>query len=187
MNCQIFLTVALTISSVTVLATADDHQTATGDSFQRLGKLMVGRWRSEVKFIADWPGESQGRGEMAHGFAEFNWKVDHHLISGVESVGDNSGYWIVFRDPVRNKIRLISQSSQGGPIEADMWPKAPHVFGWKITAGGLPDGQALTGCGEYEFSKDGKKLTMTGRLELAGKLLDPYKDVYYRLSPLSDD
>ena len=181
--------ICLIISAATLCMTnpaiADHHESASTESFQQLGKLLVGRWRSDVKFISDWPGEKEGRGAEVHGFAEFSWKADHHLIARVESVGQNSGYWSIYRDPVRKKIRIIIQGTAGGPIEADMWPKSPNTFGWKITGGGQADGKALTGSGEYVFSEDGKKLTMSGTVKLDGKQLDPYKDVYHRLSPPS--
>ena len=145
--------------------------------------MLVGRWKSNIKFISDWPGEKEGRGAEVNGFAEFNWKADRHLIAGVESVGENSGYWSLYLDPVRKKIRLIVQGTNGGPIEADMWQKSANTFVWRITGCGQADGKPITGSGECVFSEEGKKLTMSGTVQLDGKPLDPYKDVYYRLSP----
>lgn len=177
---------ALVVFFIATPVYADHHEEATPESYQRLGKLMVGRWKSDIKFIADWEGEKEGKGDVVHGFVEFAWKADKHLITAVETGGEHSAHWSIMHNPVSKKIRIIITGTRGAAIEADMWQRSANVFAWKVTAGGEPDGKALTGAGEYVFSDDGKKLTMQGNLKLGGEPLDPYNDVYYRLSPLNN-
>ena len=183
MRLSIATTILLLFSASTQFALADHHESCTAEQFSAFGKRLVGRWSSDVKFIADWPGEEKGRGERLTGYAEFSWKADNNVIQGAENVGKGSGCWMIARDPVTKKIKILIGGTDGGLIEAEMWPSSPNVYSFRVIGGGLADGRASGGSGEWVFSDDDKVLTMQGKITLADEQLDPYKDVYTRLSP----
>ena len=183
---RVSILIAIVLSAFSDNLFADHHETCTTEQFRAFGDRLVGRWKSDVKFIADWPGEDKGRGERVVGFAEYSWKADKNVIQGVENAGNGSGCWTVLRDPVLKKIKIVIGGTDGGLVEAEMWPKSENVYGFRITGGGLADGRENAGSGEWVFSENGKVLTMQGEITLAGEKLDPYKDVYTRLSPKAD-
>jgi hypothetical protein len=176
------LTVLL-LASTPLIAPA--NETSTAEDFQELGELLVGRWKSDIKFISDWPKEEKGRGERVVGYANFSYAADRHVVLGTETGGNNIGQWMLAFNGVTKQIRLIIAGSAGSVIEATVWKKSEGRYGVRVTAGGQADGKALGGVAEWVFTDGNKTLTMQGKITLEGKDLDPYKDVYTRLSPLN--
>ena len=148
---------------------------------------MVGRWQIDRTFIADWPGEDLGRGKRVVGFAEYRWIADKHAIQGTDRSGNGSGHFIIALDPVMKKIRMFGVHTDGSAVESVLWKKSENTFGWRFTGGGLGDGRAPAGTGEWVFSEDGRTHTETGNFTLSGEKLDPLHDVYKRLSPLNSN
>lgn len=158
-------------------------ETSTASEFRELGQLLVGRWQSDVKFIESWPGEEKGRGERVVGYANFKYAADRQVILGTETGGNNIGHWMLVYNGVSKQIKLVIAGSAGTVIEAVVWKKSSGKYGVKLTGGGQADGKALGGVAEWGFSNSNKILTMQGKITLDGNELDPYKDIYKRLSP----
>jgi hypothetical protein len=179
----ITLSVALSLLVCASNALADHHETSTFEEFQEMGELAVGRWVGDIKFIADWPGEDLGKGDRVVGYVRYEWLVDKKAFRSIGSVGNNSNTGLFVWDPVAKQIKLLNVSTRGGMLEAVLWKKAENVYGWRMTGGGLADGRAHSGTGEWVFSEDGRTMTLQGQTMLAGEKNDPLKDVYKKLSP----
>jgi hypothetical protein len=174
--------VVLTLSAASSTAMADHHETATLQEFKEFGKLAVGRWVGDIKFIADWPGEDLGKGDRIVGYSHYSWIVDKKALEGVSVGGNTSSREFIVWDAPTKSIRFFSVNTSGSTGAVVLWKKSDGVYGWRLTGGGLADGRSHAGTGEWVFSGDGKKMTIQGQTLLGDEKLDPLKDVYKRLS-----
>lgn len=162
---------------------ADHHESATAEDFALMGKMHQGRWVGDVKFIADWPGETLGEGSNVVSYAEYKWTLDEKVLERIENVGNSQVKQIFFYDAPGKKIRFAWVNSSGACLYGHLWKTSDTSFGWRITGGGLSDGRAETGTGEVVFSNEGNTCAIKGQVKLDGKDLAKLNDVYKRLSP----
>jgi hypothetical protein len=167
------------VTSFNVLVMADES--STRKDFQEFGELCVGRWAGEITLIADWPGEKNKKGSKVTAYREYTWAADKNAIQVSHNGGTSAATEIIAFDPISKKIKWVSVNTGGAFAVIEIWKKSDDVFGWRLSGGGTPDGQAYGGEGEWRFSKDRK--TITGSVTLGGKSADPLNDVYVRLSP----
>ncbi|MCS7471583.1 hypothetical protein NZK35_33460 [Stieleria sp. ICT_E10.1] len=177
---------AALVLSLSTVAVAEHHETATREDFVALGKLQVGRWVGDITFIADWPGEELGKGDKVVAYTEYKWSADKNLIEREQDLGNSQIKQFFFYDAPAERIRFTWISSSGGSLVGHCWKKSDLVFGWRITSGGMADGRVQTGEGETVFSSDRMTHSIKGSSKLDGKDLAPLNDVYKRLSPLED-
>ena len=179
----IAIPVVLALLACTSNSWAEEKETSTPEELRQLGDLAVGRWVGDIKFIADWPGQDLGKGERVVGYLQYEWVADKKAFRGTGSAGNGSNTGVFVWDPVSKQIKLLDVDTSGGVLEAVLWKKSDRVYGWRMTGGGLADGRAHSGTGEWVFSEDGKTMTLQGQTMLDGIKNDPLKDVYKKLSP----
>ena len=171
-------------SVVLVLAMAAGQAdiTSTPEEFQEFGNLFVGRWSGEVTLITDWPGLSEKAGERLVTYGTRRWVSDKKGILGTGVGGETTGTSLFGYDAVAKHIWHRNVGSAGGNFDAILWKEGPSKWGWKLTGGGLADGKAFGGTGQYVFSEDGKSYVITGNLTIGGKpTAIPLNDTHIRL------
>jgi hypothetical protein len=177
------ISVAVALLACTSNALADHHETSTFEEFQDLGKLVVGRWVGDIKFIADWPGQDLGKGDRVVGYTQYDWVADKRALRNTGTAGNVSHTALFAWDPVAKQIKLFSVDTSGNFARLIIWKKSGRVFGWRFAGGGTVDGLAHGGTGELVFSEDGRTMTLQGQTTLGDAKNDPLKDVYKKLSP----
>jgi hypothetical protein len=175
--------IALGLLACASSALAADRETSTPQEFQEWGDLVVGRWVGDIKYVADWPGQEQGRGKTVVGYCDYHWTLDKKAIEATTIDGTASSRELHYWDAPTKNIKLFIVSSNGYTLEGVVWKKSKNVFAWRITGGGVVDGRAHGGTGETSFTDNGRTMTITGETTLGGKKNDPLKDVYKKLSP----
>ena len=143
---------------------------------------MVGRWVGDMKYVADWPGQEQGRGKSVVAYIDYQWVLDKKAIEATSIDGNASSREFDYWDAPTKQIKFVIVSTNGYTLEGVTWKKSAKVFGWRITGGGVVDGRAHGGTGETRFSEDGRTMTITGDTTLGGVKNDPLKDVYKKLT-----
>ena len=179
----ITISVVVALLVLTSNAWAQPKETSTPEEFRELGELMVGRWVGDVKYVADWPGQEQGRGKSVVAYIDYQWVLDKKAIEATSIDGNASSREFDYWDAPTKQIKFVIVSTNGYTLEGVTWKKSAKVFGWRITGGGVVDGRAHGGTGETRFSEDGRTMTITGDTTLGGVKNDPLKDVYKKLSP----
>lgn len=154
--------------------------TSSPEDFREFGKLMVGRWSSDITLIAPWPGQDKKAGEKITGYANRRWVSDRRAVVATTTGGSAIGNEFWTYDPENKHIKLYRTDSGGTHIQVTVWKETPSRWAWKV-AGGQLDGQQLSGTGHWIFQDNNRTAILQGDVSLGGKPLPKLKDLHTRL------
>ncbi|HAA61896.1 MAG TPA: hypothetical protein DCE39_13295 [Planctomycetaceae bacterium] len=165
----------------TANAVAADKKTNMQSSpaeFKEFCGIMKGRWIGEVIWITDWPGFGK-KGDKVTAYMDFSVAEGGNVMVGRFFAGPGSGTIMVHYDARTRQIWERAVSS-GGNVWNHLVYK--HDGEWHVqTTGSTADGKKIAGSSVRHFSDKGKTQRWRGQWTIAGKKLDPLRDVFRHL------
>ena len=174
---------SLITNSTRIADSSNNTPRSTFEDFQSFCKVMTGRWRIDITYIADWPGVGVKKGEKGTGYALVDTKMDGHVL---DLIHINAGlffrqtfYW----DPVDSVMTVISIMSSGAIWHGTFWENDEKGYTFKINRAGEKDGRHTTGEFNYVFSEDKNTFYLrSNNMTLGHEKLDDLRDVYFKVS-----
>lgn len=139
-----------------------ENKKSSAEDFKQFGSMLIGRWKGDVAVLFDNPGGTEKQGDVIPRYDTFKWIADGHAVEWEFVSGSLTGKTFIFYDAANQYIRAANVGSDGGYWQSMIWKKNARQWGWKLTAGGLPSGQKVTGEGDWIFKEGSKTLNIQG-------------------------
>ena len=165
------LILTLLVFLVSVSFASSSEETATRAEFEEFSKLLEGRWIGDITLTSDSPDYGK-KGDIMTGYSDIRIISDGNGLQINSYSGDNTGTILFYYDPIGEKIKGVSVSSNGGTNICTIFKKN-SIWHWKST-GSTADGIKREVLRTLSISSDGITHIWSGTATVGGEKTNPH-------------
>lgn len=161
------LSLILAVFLVSSVFAGSHEMTATRAEFSELGKLLEGRWITDLVWNAAWTGYGKKEGDKATSYWAARKTADGNAFTTVFYGGTGTNSGIMYYDANAKQIKSVSVTSDGSVWYEVSYKKNGKWYG--SSTGSLSDGAKSEGKVTIVFSEDGNSWTHSLTSTVDGK------------------